>query len=200
MAKLSYLIGSDSEYRFYLKTYGFSRVSIKKYFLDPYDLIFKDSTPDVLLSESHQAKFSNHFGYVNLFPLFFGYVEPHSKELRRVMSLLSKKNDMISKDGLRSLSFSDNFFGTKGNYWRGKIWIPHNYLLLRGIINHYINSTSWNSLFNNLRKKIVHTVCNNFEISQTFFENYNGISGDGSDSEYFNGWTSLITLIISGNF
>ena len=44
---------------------------------------------------------------------------------------------LYSEDGLRSLSVSDELYGTDDNYWRGAIWIPINYMVLRACKLYY---------------------------------------------------------------
>lgn len=61
--------------------------------------------------------------------------------------------------GLRSLEKNDEFFGKDSNYWRGPIWIPINYLVLRGMKLFYFNNESIRALYQELRENIVTTVC-----------------------------------------
>ena len=46
---------------------------------------------------------------------------------------------LMSEDGLRSLSISDPSYGTLDNYWRGPVWMPINYLVLRACKKYYSN-------------------------------------------------------------
>jgi len=41
--------------------------------------------------------------------------------------------EMWTPFGLRSLSKSDEFFGTGENYWKGPIWINVNYLAVHAL-------------------------------------------------------------------
>ena len=44
---------------------------------------------------------------------------------------------MWSEFGLRSLARNDAYFGTGENYWRGKVWINVNFLVLRALKRTY---------------------------------------------------------------
>jgi len=44
---------------------------------------------------------------------------------------------LFSEDGIRSLSKDDPSYGTLDNYWRGPVWMPINYLILRACKKHY---------------------------------------------------------------
>lgn len=54
---------------------------------------------------------------------------------------MSDEKLLLSKDGLRSLSFSDPLYGTDDNYWRGAVWLPINYMVLRACKTYYWNDT-----------------------------------------------------------
>jgi mannosyl-oligosaccharide glucosidase len=48
---------------------------------------------------------------------------------------------MLSASGLRSLSKEDQFYLYRSNYWRGAVWVNVNFLLLRGLSQHYLGVT-----------------------------------------------------------
>jgi mannosyl-oligosaccharide glucosidase len=50
-------------------------------------------------------------------------------------------NILWSDDGIRSLSISDNLYGKGDNYWRGAIWMPINYMILRACKLYYPQSS-----------------------------------------------------------
>jgi mannosyl-oligosaccharide glucosidase len=47
------------------------------------------------------------------------------------------ERQLLSEDGLRSLSKADISYGTLDNYWRGPVWMPINYLVLRACKKFY---------------------------------------------------------------
>ncbi len=54
---------------------------------------------------------------------------------------MSDEKLLLSEDGLRSLSFSDPLYGTDDNYWRGAVWLPINYMVLRACKKYYWNDS-----------------------------------------------------------
>lgn len=80
---------------------------------------------------SFLGQFSEHLGYVSLFPFLFELIDASSPRLQHIYSLMSDPELMYSKFGLRSLSKSDSWYGTDENYWRSPIWININYLALK---------------------------------------------------------------------
>lgn len=54
-----------------------------------------------------------------------------------MLDVLRDPEELWSKYGIRSLSKKDKFFGVGDNYWRGNIWLPINYLILRGLKLYY---------------------------------------------------------------
>ena len=95
----------------------------------------------------------------------------------------------------------DFFYMKNDNYWTGPIWININYLVLRGLHNHYIKESKLaQEIYTELRENIIKTVCGNYEKTKYFWEQYNQMNGKGQKNHPFNGWTSLITLIIDENY
>lgn len=86
-------------------------------------------------------------GYISLFPFFTGILreqdyEPSErarvKEVRnKLVSVMMDPDLLLSEDGIRSLSISDPEYGTLDNYWRGAVWMPINYLILRACKRFY---------------------------------------------------------------
>ena len=67
-----------------------------------------------------------------------------------------------------------------------------NFLLLRGLNIYYESEREY---YGKLRNDLINTVCGNFKKTGYFYENYK--KGHGSFSYPFNGWTSLISIIVN---
>ena len=78
-----------------------------------------------------------HKGYISIFPFLVGLVDAQSDKLGDILNLLSDKDELWSDFGIRSLSKSDEFYGTGENYWRGPIWMPMNYLAITQLLVSY---------------------------------------------------------------
>jgi mannosyl-oligosaccharide glucosidase len=74
-----------------------------------------------------------HKGYVSLLPFLTGLMGPESPRLGAILDLIKNPDELWSEYGIRSLSKSDEFYGTGENYWRGPIWINMNYLILKNL-------------------------------------------------------------------
>lgn len=99
---------------------------------------------------------SPHIGYVNvlplcmhLFPTFWSERKPlsTSSERNEVFNLLLTTvrrihSSLVSPAGLRSLSNSSVLYHTQEDYWRGDVWLPMNYLILKTIKKFYLNDSS----------------------------------------------------------
>jgi hypothetical protein len=94
-------------------------------FYDERDSLFKDVV--VADSDLFIESFVDKIGYINLFPFFTGMQqeslystseemgnleEKRVKSLRKVIEVMSDEKLLLSKDGLRSLSFSDPLYGS----------------------------------------------------------------------------------------
>ena len=142
--------------------------------------------------------FNPHIGYINLFPIFFG--DFNETELGDLFKYLGDKNEFLSDYGIRSLVKSDLLYRTGDDYWRGKIWIQINYLVLRGLNNYFINNKEIKNIYDKIRYGLIKAVYKTWAKSHTFFENYDDITGEGVMNHPFNGWTSTILLILSENY
>mgnify|MGYP000592644317 CR=1 FL=1 len=70
---------------------------------------------------------------------------------KKVISIMMDPEQLMSEDGLRSLSFSDQSYGTLDNYWRGPVWMPINYLVLRACKKYYSDDKEASELYETLR-------------------------------------------------
>lgn len=61
------------------------------------------------------------------------------ESLKKCLQIMTDESLLLSQDGLRSLSFSDELYGTEENYWRGAVWLPINYMVLRACKLYYWN-------------------------------------------------------------
>jgi mannosyl-oligosaccharide glucosidase len=83
---------------------------------------------DATIDDYEENSLVCHKGYISLFPFLTGLIEPESDKLGHILNLLGDENELWSEFGIRSLSKSDELYGTAENYWRGPIWMNINYL------------------------------------------------------------------------
>ncbi len=144
--------------------------------------------------------FNPHVGYINLFPIIFGYLKKDDEAFRNILSMLKDKNILNSPYGIRSLSKSDPLYHSGEDYWRGNIWINLNYLTLRGLKKYYHNDSEAVEVYQEIRIKVIKTIFKNWKISKTFYEQYSDIDGKGVKARPFNGWSSLVLNIITEKY
>ena len=102
-----------------------------------------------------------------------------------------------TRHGLSSIARnSPEYMRSADAYWRGPIWINMNYAALRGLKLFY--PIEGDLVYQQLRNQFMGTVCGEWERAGYFFENYK--EGVGSFSYPFNGWTSLIALVINEEY
>mgnify|MGYP000480514724 CR=1 FL=1 len=92
--------------------------------------MYCDATISVTTEESEHVC---HAGYVSIFPLLLGTLAPDNPHLKAVLDLVRDERQIWSNYGLLSLSRTDEYYETKEGYWRGPVWMPINYMALRGL-------------------------------------------------------------------
>lgn len=88
---------------------------------------------DATVDDYEESVHVCHKGYISIFPFLTGLVPAESPRLGAIFDLIADPNELWSNFGLRSLSASNEFYGTDENYWRGPIWINMNYLALKNL-------------------------------------------------------------------
>ncbi|KAK3817760.1 MAG: glycoside hydrolase [Benniella sp.] len=141
-----------------------------------------------------------HKGYISLFPLLLGLINPESEKLEHVLDLMYDPEEMWSPFGLRSLSKSDEFFGTGENYWKGPIWINVNYLAVHALKTYYVDKGPYKNkakqIYNELRDNLIKNIYSEYERTGFVWEQYNDETGSGQRSHPFTGWTSMVVLMM----
>jgi mannosyl-oligosaccharide glucosidase len=165
-------------------------------FIDPRDNLYKD----LLVTPRGEKFYANHLGYVTLFPLMFGHIKNNSPELEATLNLLTDHTELWCMYGIRSLSRLNRFFGKDDNYWRGPIWINMNFMILRGLKKYYSGNQKAMNAYKQLRENLIKNICSEWNTRGYFFENYDSFTGKGQRNHPFNGWTSLISLIVAEDF
>jgi mannosyl-oligosaccharide glucosidase len=144
-----------------------------------------------------------HKGYVSLFPFMTGLVGPTHPNLPHVLSLISSDSELWSPYGIRSLSKSDEFYGTAENYWRSPIWVNMNYLILSNLLTVARSyetppkvKAQATKIYTELRTNLVKNVFKEWERTGFAWEQYNPETGAGQRTQHFTGWTSLVVVIM----
>ena len=82
------------------------------------------------------------YGYVSLFPFFLDIMNPYRDEfMETLLKLKDPKAGLWTKFGIRSLSNKSPYYEKRNTehdpgYWRGKIWININYMVIKALKNY----------------------------------------------------------------
>lgn len=161
---------------------------------------------DVTLNYSDEDVFVCHKGYVSLFPFVLKLIPHDSPHLEHVLRLMADPEQLFLDYGIRSLSKQDPFFRQGEDYWRGKVWVNINYLILDSLI-HYTEPKDGKlmspeavklakDLYKKLRKNLVDNVFQQFKKTGYGWENYDEEDGHPTGVRHFLGWTSLVVMIM----
>ena len=169
-------------------------------FYDPADNLAKDIIGQKHRKENSTKKFRLvNLGYVNLFPLAFGMMRSE-ESMKATIDLITNREQLWSDFGIRSLSKSDAFFQKGDQYWTEPIWIPLNYLVLRGLKSYYSQVDDAKDLYEALRLNLLENLSATWKKTHNFWENYDSFTGKGKGFPSFTGWTSLFALIYSEKY
>lgn len=156
---------------------------------------------DATIDDYEESVHVCHKGYISIFPFLVGLLPADSSKLNAVLDLIADPEELWSEHGLRSLSKSDEFYGTGENYWRGPIWVNMNYLAVVQLLNlaqtsgpHQKRATK---IYTELRENIVNTVYEAWKETGFAWEQYNPETGKGQRTQHFTGWTSLVVNIMA---
>ena len=151
----------------------------------------------------------SHFGYVNLFPLLLQLLPVDCKQLGHILTSLNDTKLLWTDFGLRSLSAGDKLYRkpntpTDAPYWRGAIWINLNFLAVQAL-HHYAGvegpyRETAGILYSRLRENLVRNVFQQYQETGYFWEQYDDITGRGMGAHPFNGWSSLVLLMMAERF
>ena len=121
-----------------------------------------------------------------------------SKErAERMISRLVDEKEFDTPFPIPALTRSHPDYSDDGGYWRGGVWAPTNYMVLKGLDNY-----GHSSLAHKIAKKHLDAVVEVFEREDTLFENYAPERFDGKFREGnpakrdFVGWTGLSPIAI----
>lgn len=144
-----------------------------------------------------------HTGYVSLFPLLLGLINPNSPRLGRLLDIIEDPGQLWTDYGIRSLARNDSAYLSVDQYWTGPIWINMNYLLLASLKEH-VNTGPFKervaNLYRRLRANLIDNMVGEYQRNGFIWEQYSDNNGHGQRAHPFTGWSALIILIMAEEY
>lgn len=162
---------------------------------------------DLSVDDNDENKHTCHKGYISLFP-FLTKLTPANDvdKIEQIVDLISDPDELWSDYGIRSLSKSNEFYGTEENYWRSPIWIHMNSLILESL-QHYSKTSSpymskdlkqkISETYKNLRTNVVNNIIKQWKRTGFVWEQYDDQTGKAKGAKNFLGWTSTVLIIMN---
>eukprot|EP00283_Hemiselmis_rufescens_P013306 CAMPEP_0173442946 /NCGR_PEP_ID=MMETSP1357-20121228/28592_1 /TAXON_ID=77926 /ORGANISM="Hemiselmis rufescens, Strain PCC563" /LENGTH=190 /DNA_ID=CAMNT_0014408785 /DNA_START=1 /DNA_END=573 /DNA_ORIENTATION=+ len=152
-----------------------------------------------------RAEFADHLGYVGLTPLMMGLISDPDRVNWAIKPLWNSRQ-LQSDAGVKSMSHVNHArqhdweFAQADNLWRGKVYVPFNYMLLSGLSKWYIGKpeiTHAKQVYDEVRASVLENVVEVYLQSGFFWEAYNVGVGEGS---LHKAWSALVLLIMAEKF
>jgi len=149
------------------------------------------------------GRFSAHLSPTNFYPLLAGIVPPERAK-RMVTEHLLNEDEFWGRFVIPSISrndpgyhrneiLRDNISQTIGEYWRGRIWGPMNFLVCEGLRRAGFNIEAYE-----FARKGLSLYLGEWQAESHVHENYHDISGDGDDVQNSNPlyhWGALLAYL-----
>lgn len=114
-----------------------------------------------------------------------------ANRLKKYVLHLSDSTEFCRYHRVPSLAATDDAYEFDGGYWRGGVWAPTVYMVLKGLTKVGMDSLAYEIADNHLNN-----VVSVFNQTKTFFENYSPERLKGNDRKNFVGWTGLSPIAI----
>ncbi|XP_038600433.1 LOW QUALITY PROTEIN: mannosyl-oligosaccharide glucosidase [Tachyglossus aculeatus] len=156
-----------------------------------------------------RPRYVDALGYVSLFPLLLRLLEPGSPRLGALLDAAEDGARLWTPYGLRSLAPASPLYARRNTehdppYWRGAVWLNVNYLAL-GALRHYgarggPHAARAARLYAALRRHVLDNVARQYRATGYLWEQYGDRDGRGQGCRPFQGWTSLVLLIMAEDY
>jgi len=152
-----------------------------------------------------QDLFVEHIGYISIFPILL-QLASNTEAVEHTIRAMADSHHLLSRAGLRSLSKHaptggrDPVYGTQEDYWRGKVWVPMNFLALRALKTGYRDAKGADALYKTLRASLVQNMLSQYTKHGFLFEQYHDASGEGLKHKPFAGWSALVLLAMGERY
>ena len=130
--------------------------------------------------------------HIGMFWTLWAGIVPRERQLRLIQHLIDPRKFWRTVPIASTPADSPDFDPT-GGYWRGSVWAPTNYMILRGL-----NACGHHALARRLALRYYDCVAQVYERTGTFWENYapDAVAPGGQAKPDFCGWTALAPIAL----
>ncbi len=130
--------------------------------------------------------------HIGMYWALLGKVVPEER-LDRFLSHLENPNEFGRRTPLPALSADEPGYKGWGDYWRGGVWAPTSYMVLKGL-----SAYKQHDMAKRIARKTYLSVAEVFKMTNTFWENYSPdlVSYGMPAKNDFCGWTALIPIAV----
>lgn len=134
--------------------------------------------------------------HIGMFWCLLAGIVPKEK-LSRFLSHLTDPNEFWRTIPVATTPADEKEFSPKGDYWRGSVWVPTNYMILLGLMKY-----DQKKLAIRLARQYYWAVAEVYKKTGTFWENYAPDFIDKGDPARpdFCGWTGIVPVTIYREF
>jgi hypothetical protein len=134
--------------------------------------------------------------HIGMFWVLMAGIVPREK-LSRFLSHLTDPAEFWRKIPVATTSAAEPEFSPVGDYWRGSVWAPTNYMVLRGLLNY-----GQKKLASSLARQYYWAVAEVYKKTRTFWENYapDTVEKGNVARPDFCGWTGLVPITVYKEF
>jgi mannosyl-oligosaccharide glucosidase len=147
------------------------------------------------------GKHMDHIGFPGALPICLG-IETNKTRINQTIEKMASYDYLLDTHGFLSLSKSDRYWRTTGNYWRGNLWVNQQYLCCQGLKQYEDQFPKAKILRHKVQTTFLTTMLRNYFFRKNggIFETYHPISGKGYNNAPFAGWSSLALLMLSEDY
>ena len=145
--------------------------------------------------DRNAAGFLREKSYAGLVPFIAGVSDEEQTE--RIIEHLASAEEFWTPYGIRSLSADSDIYepghsstGWKNSNWRGPIWMPLNYLLVKRL------EETHPEVGCQLRENLIANVEAQWRATGRFWEYYHAETGEGLGADHQTGWTALVANLV----
>ena len=155
------------------------------------DTMWSENDGIYLNYDLKKREFSDRLSPTLFYPLLCGDI-PKERVKRMINEHFYNENEFWGKYIIPSIARNDAAYKDQ-NYWRGRIWAPHNYLVYEAF-----KAAGETDICCVIAEKSRELICKEWLMHGHVHENYNGDTGEGCDvenSDCFYHWSGLLAYI-----